>query len=71
MAYPQELRHLVKDVELKTKVPMNVREKVEAAAIEDNKMLAAWVREAVLHYLTMREVNRRINAHRSKNHAAA
>lgn len=71
MAYHKSAKQHAKTEELKTKVPLSVFEKVEAAAAEDGVMRAKLVREAILHYLTMREVKRRIRIHRSNDHMTA
>ena len=71
MALHPSARHHAKTEELKTKVPLSLYEQVEAAAAEDGLMRAALVREAVKHYLTMREVKRRIASHRSQDTMAA
>lgn len=59
-----------KTEELKTKVPPVLYEKVVAAAEEDGLMRATLVREAIVHFLTMREVRRRIKSHQSSDIAA-
>ena len=60
-----------KTEELKTKVPPSLYEKVVAAAAEDGLMRATLVREAIEHFLTMREIRRRVKAHQSSDHMAA
>ena len=60
-----------KTEELKTKVTSDLYDRFVAIADEDGLMKATLVREAILHYLTMREVKRRIDNHHSSNHFAA
>ena len=59
-------RDCKKTAVLKAKVTPSLKERAEAAAAEDELMLGTWVREAIVHVLTMREVKDRIEAHRSE-----
>lgn len=71
MAWDEDQRHLVKTEPLKTKVTLEIKERAKEAAKEDGLMLETWVRDAIEHVLTMREVDKRIKAYESNQSIAS
>ena len=58
-----------KTEEVKTKVPPPLKERIKLAAIEDGLLEATWVREALEHVLTIREIKDRIKSHQADSMA--